>query len=57
MPVKSIPISPGNPGFMPVPAFIAGNHIIRNQKSFKNIRNYIKRNPEYWEDDELSPLS
>ena len=30
------------------------DHIIRNQKSFYNIRNYIKRNPEKWEDDELS---
>ena len=26
-------------------------HIIRNEKSFNNISNYIKQNPEKWEDD------
>ena len=29
------------------------NHIIRNQKSFNNISNYIINNPKNWKDDKI----
>jgi REP element-mobilizing transposase RayT len=30
------------------------DHIIRNDKSFQNIMNYIKANPENWSDDRFN---
>jgi len=31
-------------------------HIIRNEKSLENIRNYIIHNPAQWEEDENNPI-
>lgn len=32
-------------------------HIIRDQKSFINIRNYIINNPKNWNNDKFTPIT
>ena len=46
-------IRPINPGFAWQPRFY--DHIIRNQKSYQNISEYIINNPLKWEDEPLNP--
>ena len=31
-------------------------HVIRNEKSLENIRNYIMNNPAKWDEDENNPM-